>query len=290
MRRPSFQFYPSDWRNDAGLKLCSMGARGLWIEMICIMHASEPYGHLCAAGRPLDARDLAKLVGESEKDVKRWLDELARNNVFSTGEEGIFSRRMVRDEVIRDKRAAGGEAGSEFGYLGAEHGKKGGRPRKETGVKNPPSKPPFQPPIEPPPSSSSSSSSSNTTPLPPSRKGEETDADRFAEFWACWPKNDRKQDRAKCSAKWAKEKLDSVSAKIVADVEAKKRTQKWREGFVEAPLVYLNNRRWEDGEAASAPDWWMSAGFETVWQAQNAGCNARNAHQFREGKLVEVAA
>ena len=116
MRRPSFQFYPSDWRNDAGLKLCSMGARGLWIEMICIMHASEPYGHLCAAGRALDARDLAKLVGESEKDVKRWLDELVRNNVCSTGEEGIFSRRMVRDEVIRDKRAAGGEAGSEFGH------------------------------------------------------------------------------------------------------------------------------------------------------------------------------
>ena len=128
------------------------------------------------------------------------------------------------------------------------------------------------------------------SPLPPSRKGEEADADRFAEFWACWPKNDRKQDRAKCSAKWAKEKLDSVSAKIVADVEAKKRTQKWREGFVEAPLVYLNNRRWEDGDAASAPDWWLSAGFETVWQAQNAGCNARNAHEFRDGKRIMVPA
>ena len=165
MRRPSFQFYPADWRNDAGLKLCSMGARGLWIEMICIMHASEPYGHLFAAGRPLDARDLAKLVGESEKDVKRWLDELVRNNVCSTGEEGIFSRRMVRDEVIRDKRAAGGEAGSEFGHLGAEHGKKGGRPRKERGDENPPSQLPLQPPIEPPPSSSSSSSTSvNTSP------------------------------------------------------------------------------------------------------------------------------
>ena len=127
--------------------------------------------------------------------------------------------------------------------------------------------------------------------MPPSRKGEEdeAEADSFDEFWACWPKNDRKQDRAKCSAKWAKEKLDSVSAKIVADVEAKKRTQKWREGFVEAPLVYLNNRRWEDGEAASTPDWWVSAGFETVWQAQNAGCSARNAHQFRDGKRVEVA-
>lgn len=71
MRRPSFQFYPSDWRNDAGLKLCSMGARGLWIEMICIMHASEPYGHLCAAkfvnsdrrGAPPEVEVIERLEG-----------------------------------------------------------------------------------------------------------------------------------------------------------------------------------------------------------------------------------
>lgn len=152
MKRPSFQFYPSDWRNDAGLTLCSLEARGLWIEMICIMHAAEPYGHLCAAGRPLNARDLARLVGESERDVKRMLEELTRNNVCSVQDGAFFSRRMVRDEALRDARAAGGKAGSEFGYLGAEHGKKGGRPRKETGDK--------KPPLEPPPSSSSSSSPS----------------------------------------------------------------------------------------------------------------------------------
>lgn len=150
LKRPAFQFYPSDWRNDAGLKLCSLSARGLWIEMICIMHAAEPYGHLCAAGRPLDSRDLSKLVGESERDVKRWLEELLRNNVCSTTEGAIVSRRMVRDESLRERRAAGGEAGAEFGHLGAEHGKKGGRPKKYTGDK--------KPPFNPPPSSSSSSS------------------------------------------------------------------------------------------------------------------------------------
>ena len=144
MKRPAFQFYPADWRNDAGLKLCSLSARGLWIEMICIMHAAEPYGHLCAAGRPLDARDLAKLVGEPERDVKKWLDELVRNNVCSSEEGVIISRRMVRDESLRERRAAGGEAGSEFGHLGAEHGKKGGRPRKQTGDKKPPLNPQCQ--------------------------------------------------------------------------------------------------------------------------------------------------
>lgn len=162
MKRPAFQFYPADWQSDSGLKLCSLAARGLWIEMICVMHASEPYGHLCAAGRPLDARDLAKLVGESERDVKRWLDELIRNNVCSVVEGAFVSRRMVRDENLRERRASGGVGGSEFGALGAEHGRKGGRTRKETGDKKPPLKPPLPTPIKPPPSSSSSSSSSSS--------------------------------------------------------------------------------------------------------------------------------
>ena len=154
MKRPSFQFYPSDWRNDTSLKMCSLPARGLWIEMICIMHMSEQYGHLHAAGRALDAKDMSKLIGESEKDITKWLAELVRNSVCSVNDEGvIFSRRMVKDEMLRDIRAAGGEAGKSFGKLGAEHGSKGGRPRKVTGEN--------KPPLNPPPSSSSSSSSEN---------------------------------------------------------------------------------------------------------------------------------
>lgn len=289
MKRPSFQFYPADWRSDAGLKLCSLQARGLWIEMICIMHAAEPYGHLCAAGRPLDARDLARLVGESERDVKRMLDELTRNNVCSLSDGAFVSRRMVRDEALRDVRANGGKAGSEFGHLGAEHGKKGGRPRKTTGDK--------KPPLNPPPSSSSSSSSSNT-PSPPNGA--------FEDFWECWPQNDRKQDRGKCLAKWEREGLDALGDTILADVKAKKLSQKWREGFVEAPIVYLNNRRWEDGAGTTAPGpkrgsdeyaalhrdaaWWREAGFPSVYDAIANRCWHTNAHQFRDGKRVEVAA
>lgn len=39
-----------------------------------------------------------------------------------------------------------------------------------------------------------------------------------------------------------------------------------------------------------SPQWAIAAGFPSVWQAQNAGCTARNAHQFRDGKRVEVTA
>jgi hypothetical protein len=104
MKRPSFQFYPADWRNDAALRMCSLAARGLWWEMLCIMHTSEPYGHLVAAGRPIEPDELGRIVGEAGKDVRKWLAELDRHAIFSKTDAGvIYSRRMVRDDVERGK-------------------------------------------------------------------------------------------------------------------------------------------------------------------------------------------
>lgn len=36
--------------------------------------------------------------------------------------------------------------------------------------------------------------------------------------------------------------------------------------------------------------WWREAGFDTVWDAMASKCWHTNAHQFRDGKRVEVAA
>lgn len=154
MKRPAFQFYPADWRKDPALSICSLAARGLWIELMCIMHEADEYGTLTVNGKGMTLQQIARMVGESPAALKKLLDELEDAGVFSRADDGsIYSRRMIRDENLRSVRAAGGEAGKSFGQLGAEHGKKGGRPRKETGVK--------KPPLEPPPSSSSSSSSKN---------------------------------------------------------------------------------------------------------------------------------
>lgn len=170
MKRPAFQFYAGDWQRDISLRACSVAARGCWIEMMCLMHQAEPYGHLMLNGRPIEPEMLANMLGAgtTAKDARRWLAELEAAGVFSRNSDGsIFSRRMVRDEAARDARAEGGKAGSEHGAKGAEHGRKGGRPRKETGVK----KPPFIPPSDPPPSSSSSSSTSTLGHSDPSGSG-----------------------------------------------------------------------------------------------------------------------
>ena len=168
MKRPSFQFYPADWRKDAALQSCSLEARGLWIECMCIAHECEPYGHLVINGRPMTAPQIARLVGVSAKECDALLAELVGAGVAEMADGVLFSRRMVRDEALRNRRAEGGK---EHGHKGAEHGKKGaghgvfgGRPKLDKGAEKPPLNPPLgddgNPPNNAPPSSSSSSSSS----------------------------------------------------------------------------------------------------------------------------------
>lgn len=111
-KAPAFQWYPGDFRRDVALQACSFGARSLWREMIDLMHDGEPYGHLSAGGVAISLTQLARIVGVSARDVKRWTKELADRNVYSVTDDGvIYSRRMVRDHEVRLKRAAGGAKG-----------------------------------------------------------------------------------------------------------------------------------------------------------------------------------
>ena len=112
MKRPSFQFYPSDWLRDTALRSCSTGARGLWMDMICFMHEGSPYGHLKVGSKVIHASNLSRMVGEDAEVVHGWLDELAAAGVYETTDEGvIYSKRMIRDENLRQIRAAGGSKG-----------------------------------------------------------------------------------------------------------------------------------------------------------------------------------
>lgn len=108
-KRPSFQWYPGDAQRDTALRSCSLEARGLWREMMDLMHDGEPYGHLTAGGIPIDDATLAGLAGISTRKTSALLFELETKKVFSRTESGvIYSRRMVRDEAKRNARAAGG--------------------------------------------------------------------------------------------------------------------------------------------------------------------------------------
>ena len=156
MKRPASQYYWGDWRRDTALQACSIAARGLWHEMNCLMHDCEPYGHLMVGAAPMQSAQLARLVGITPKECSALVAELEAAGVFSRADSGaIYSRRMVRDEDLRDRRANGGQLGAAHGAKGAQHGAKGGRPKAPEGGK----KTPLPPDENTPPAFASASAS-----------------------------------------------------------------------------------------------------------------------------------
>lgn len=104
------KFYPSDWRAEASLRLCSIGARGLWMEMLALMHDSD--GFLLVNGNAMTSKQLSALSGCGLADVETLLSELSEAGVFSVDESGvIFSRRMRRDIAKAETDKANGRLG-----------------------------------------------------------------------------------------------------------------------------------------------------------------------------------
>lgn len=115
------KWYPADWRADPGLRMCSLAARGLWADMLALMHEAEPYGHLLVNGIAPSNRQLAGLLGCEEKEIARCMQQLEECGVFSRSEDGtVISRRMLRDFYKRERDKA--------------NGKTGGNPRLKAGV------------------------------------------------------------------------------------------------------------------------------------------------------------
>ncbi|MBS1060750.1 hypothetical protein [Gluconobacter sp. Dm-44] len=106
------KFWWQDWQRDPALRMCSLAARGAWIEMLCLMADADPVGHLLVNGRSPNMRQLSAVLGCSEREATKLVAELEENGVFSRTDAGtIFSRRMVRDKAISDEAAANGKKG-----------------------------------------------------------------------------------------------------------------------------------------------------------------------------------
>ncbi len=111
-RQPWMRFYTADWRGDAGLRAVGYAARGLWMDMLSLMHEATPYGHLVLNGQALDATRLAARLGGTAKEVEQLLQRLDAEAVFSRTPDGaIFSRRMVHDADKAERDRVNGKGG-----------------------------------------------------------------------------------------------------------------------------------------------------------------------------------
>lgn len=117
---PSFQWYPGDWMKDPAVRSCSLAARGLWTDMLCLMFESPRRGFLQQAnGTPLSNSQIARMTGCDSDEAAHLLQELENAGVFSRTEHGvIFSRRIVRDERRRMRCSENGRKGGNPALLG----------------------------------------------------------------------------------------------------------------------------------------------------------------------------
>lgn len=131
MKRPSFQFYPGDWSSNPNLKRCSFAEKGIWLEVMCLMHDQPEYGLI---------RWTLREIAEAVKCKPAELQALVRKGVMKGHDESVsdafvyiprsgrkdgepvvlvaiqagpvwYSSRMVRDEYVRTIRAEAGANG-----------------------------------------------------------------------------------------------------------------------------------------------------------------------------------
>lgn len=127
MQRPSFQFYAADWIGSANLRRCTHAEKGIWIDVMCLMHDSNEYGVL-----RWSLKEIAQAVGCRLADLKALIDkgvlkgagagELCEACIYvpRTGRKNgnpvtlidqqngpiYYSSRMVRDEYVRKHAGA----------------------------------------------------------------------------------------------------------------------------------------------------------------------------------------
>ena len=98
------KFWWRDHQGDAALRMCSLAARGLWMELLCLAHEATPVGHVLVNGKPPTIQQLASIIGVSTKEVAKLLVELEDAGVFSRADDGtIYSRRMVKDAAASEE-------------------------------------------------------------------------------------------------------------------------------------------------------------------------------------------
>jgi hypothetical protein len=122
-----FKFFPSDWRGDEQLQACSLGARGLWVELLCLAFKSR--GLVKVGGMTPTNRVIAKQVRADPLEVRKLLKELIKTGVCSVLADGtVCSRRMIRDATKREiNRKNGIRGGSPILLSGTKSQKKPSR-------------------------------------------------------------------------------------------------------------------------------------------------------------------
>lgn len=117
--QPYLPLYVQDFLTDEKLRECSAQTVGVYIMIMCLMHKSQEYGKISLSkfDKRTDnitndfATKLMKHLPFPFHTVTCSLEELLDRDVLTMENEAIIQKRMVKDNVISEKRAASGKKG-----------------------------------------------------------------------------------------------------------------------------------------------------------------------------------
>lgn len=202
-KQPSFQFYPGDWKRDAGVQSLSFEERGVWFEMMLLMFESAERGKLVfGSGTPMPEDAVARSLGLDRQRYVQILRKLLDYGVASKDEKTgiIYCRRMVRDAELSKKRAECGKLGGNPNLLNQNSSKREAK-SNQNGKQN-----------------STPSSSSSISLKKEKNKKEKNLEDAAGRIWQSYPKKDGKLEGIKAILKRLHEGLseDYLLARVKA--------------------------------------------------------------------------
>lgn len=325
MKRPSFQFYPSDWLLDQKLRKCSPAARGVWVDVLCALHNSDDaYGLMRCT-----LKEISNTTGAAMSHLRELADKgVLRGSDTGTAEPLVYvprsgrkngepvtlvepqtgpvwySKRLVKDEYVRTIR---GES-TRFGEgEGEGQGDDKGEAPKAAPKKTPKVAP--KPTLSDGTSSSSSSSSSasaedsvaNATAAPPAAAPPSAPAQALSakdRLWALGIALLGEKGRSflgKAVATYGEEAvLDGLSEAAREEPGDPKAwlTKAWEARRTVRPKRNGHHHADETTEDLLSrdprPAWVVSAGFVDIFAAESAGCGPGNAAKFRNGQRLDA--
>lgn len=226
-KAPAFQFYPADWQRD--LSEHPLEIEGAWIRICCAIWWSDTPGK---ATKPLT--NWARVLRVGERKCKTIIEYLLNQNIAQVDIQNhnitITSRRMVKDEYIRNIRRNAGQMGGNPSLK---------RPDENLNLLN-------QNLVNQNPTPSSSSSTSKNNPPTPKKRGM-IYADDFLTFWKLYPKKVGKD--AAWRAWRSRNGTRPDIAALVTAIQTQTQSDQWKKDngqYIPNPATWLNQGRWAD--------------------------------------------
>lgn len=120
--QPYLPLYIQDIMTDEKLNECSAATHGIYIKgIMCLMHKSEEYGKILLKQKHKQSQSkeknfaslLAKHLPYTEDEICTAITELINEGVCHYEGDYLIQKRMVKDNIISEKRALAGRKGGE---------------------------------------------------------------------------------------------------------------------------------------------------------------------------------